>query len=128
MKDKTVAPKAATLLFLVDRGAAGLLAFCVDAFCRNRPSLTILGDHVGTGPDDFPRFLAGELHSVGVNAFQRNRIPIGVAGNGVVLAVVVGSVLRIDRLPFLAFDSDLDALFDGFVSWSAKTFRYNPGS
>jgi hypothetical protein len=77
--------EATTLLFIVDCGAARLLAFCVDALCRNRPSLTILGDYAGTGPDDFPRFLARKLHCVGVNALQRNRIPIGVAGNGVVV-------------------------------------------
>ena len=68
MKDETVAPKAKTLLFLVDQGVAGLLAFCVDAYCRKRPSLTILGDHGGTAAEDFPRFLEGELHFVGVNA------------------------------------------------------------
>ena len=105
-----------TLLFIVDRGGAGLLAFCVDAFCRNRPSLTILGDYAGTGPDDFPRFLDGELNFVGVNALHRNRIKNGAAGNGVVLAVIVGSKLSIDRIPFRirAFRSDLDALSDGF--------------
>ena len=108
----TVAPNAVTLLLLVDQGVADLLAFF-----RKRHSLTILGDHAGSGPNDFPRFLAGGLIFVGVNALPRNRIPIGVAGNGVVLAVVVGSELTFDRLPFRIrpFDSDLDALSDGFL-------------
>src|SRR5215813_9523268 len=108
-------PKAVTLLFIVDYGVAELLAFCVDAFFRKRQSLTILGDHDGSGRDDFPRFLAGDLHFVGVNALPRNRIHIGVAGIGVVLAVVVGSGLNIELLPFRVrkFISDLDALSDG---------------
>src|SRR5215813_477598 len=110
-------PKAAPLLFLEDSGVAVLLAFCVDALCRHRQSLTILGDHDGSGTNDFPSLLACEFYCIGVNALQRGRIPIGIAGNGVVLAVVVGSVLIIDRLPFRIrpFDSDLDALSDGFV-------------
>src|SRR5215510_14189632 len=110
-------PKAMTLLFIVDYDAADLLAFCVDSFIRNRQSLTILGDHAGSGHDDFPRFLLGGLCFVGVNALQRSHIIIRVAGNGVVLAVEVGSELTIDRLPFrvCAFISDLVALSDGFV-------------
>src|SRR5215475_5505014 len=112
-----LSPKAVTLLFIVDQDVADLLAFCVDAFFRNRPCLAILGDHAGSGRDDFPRFLAGDLRFVGVNALPRNRIPIRVASNGVVLAVEVGSGQSIDRLPFRirAFDSDLDALSDSFV-------------
>src|SRR5262245_24082605 len=112
-----LSPKAVTLLFIVDQDVADLLAFCVDAFFRNRPCLAILADHAGSGRDDFPRFLAGDLRFVGVNALPRNRIPIRVASNGVVLAVEVGSGLSIDRLPFRIrdFDSDLDALSDGFV-------------
>src|SRR5262249_19214180 len=89
-------PKAGTLLFLEDPGVAELLAFCVDTFFPLRLSLTILGDHAGIGRDDFPRFLAGGFHCVGVNALKRNRIPIRVAGNGVVLAVVIGSELKIE--------------------------------
>src|SRR5215813_5879627 len=110
-------PKAVTLLFIVDQGVAELHAFCVDAFFRKRPSLTILGDHAGSGRDDFPRFLVGDLHFVGVNALPRNRIPIRVASNRVVLAVEVASGLSIDRLPFRIRDfySDLNALSDGFV-------------
>src|SRR5215475_12093370 len=110
-------PKAVTLLFLVEQGVADLLAFCVDDFFCLRLSLTILGDHAGNGPNDFPRFLAGGLTFVGVNALPRSRVPIGVAGNGVVLAVEVGSELTIDRLPFRIrpFDSNLDALSGGFV-------------
>src|SRR5262249_17073561 len=110
-------PKAVTLLFLVEQGVADLLAFCSDEFFRKRHSLTILGDYAGNGSNDFPRFLAGGLSFVGVNALPRNRIPTGVAGNGVVLAVVVGSELTIDRLPFRIrpFESNLDALSGGFV-------------
>src|SRR5262245_50547817 len=110
-------PKAVTLLFIVDYDVADLLAFCVDAFFRKRPSLAILGDRAGNGRDDFPRFLAGELYFVGVNTLQRSHILIRVAGNGVVLAVEVGSELTIDRLSFCirAFNSDLVALSDGFV-------------
>src|SRR5215475_11202566 len=112
-----LSPKAVTLLFIVDQDVADLLAFCVDAFFRNRPCLAILGVHTGSGRDDFPRFLAGHLHFVGVIALPHNCIPISVASNGVVLAVEVGSGQSIDRLPFRirAFDSDLDALSDGFV-------------
>src|SRR5215813_13494625 len=117
MKDEIIASKAVTLLLVVDYGISEFFAFCGDAFFRKRQSLTILGDYAGSGPNDFPRFLAGGLTFVGVNALQRNRIPTGVAGNGVVLAVVVGSKLTIDRLPFRIrpFDSDLDALSGGFV-------------
>ena len=61
-------PKAVTLLSIEDQGVADLLAFCVDAFFRKRPSLTILGDYAGSGRDDFPRFLAGEFYCIGVNA------------------------------------------------------------
>src|SRR5262249_45982819 len=62
-------------------------------------------------------FLAGGLQCMRVNALQRYRIQIGVAGNGIVLAVIVGSELTIDWLPFRirGFDSDLVALSDGFV-------------
>src|SRR5215510_14689683 len=110
-------PKAAPLLSIVDQGVADLLTFCVDAFFRKRNSLTILGNHAGSGRDDFPSLFAGGFTCVGVNALPRLRIPIGVAGNGVVLAVVVGSVLKIDRLPFRirVFDRGLEALSDGFV-------------
>src|SRR5262249_51835404 len=82
-------PKAVTLLFVEDYDVAELHAFCVDAFFRNRHGFTILGDHTGTSRDDFPRLLAGGFRCVGVNALPRLRIPIGVAGNGEVLAVVV---------------------------------------
>src|SRR5215813_7101003 len=110
-------PKAGTLLFIEDYGVAELLAFYVDAFFRKRNCLTILGDYAGTGRDDFPSLFVGGFHCVGVNALPRSRIPIRGAGNGVVLAVVVRSGLKIDRLAFRirAFDSDLDALSDGFV-------------
>src|SRR5215470_15690615 len=108
-------PKAVTLLFLEDSGVAVLLAFCVDTLCRHRQSLTILGDHDGSGPNDFSRFLACKFYCIGVNALERGRIPIGIAGNEVFLAVVVGCVLIISRLSFRirAFDGDLDALSDG---------------
>src|SRR5262245_21277313 len=95
-----LSPKAVTLLFLEDPGVAELLAFCVDAFFSLRLSLIILGDRAGIGRDDFPRFLAGGFHCVGINALKRNRIPLRVAGNGVVLAVVIGSELILDSLPF----------------------------
>src|SRR5262245_46854624 len=110
-------PNAVTLLFLEDPGLAELLAFCVDAFFPLRLSLTILGDHADIGRDYFPCFLAVGFRCVGVNAIKRNRIPIRVAGNGVVLAVVVGSELILESLPFRirAFGSDLEALSDGFV-------------
>src|SRR5215813_6038568 len=110
-------PLSVTLLFLVDYDVADLLAFCVDAFFRKRHSLTILGNHAGSGRDDFPSLFAGGFPCIGVNALPRLRIPIGVAGNGVVLAVVVGSVLKIDRLPFRIrdFDRGLEALSDSFV-------------
>src|SRR5215510_169337 len=112
-----LSPKAATLLFLEDQGVAALLAFCVSALCRKRQGLTILGYHVGTGHDDFPRFLASELHCMRVNALLRKRIHIGGAGNGVVLAVVVRSGMNFNRLPFRIrdFDSDLETLSDGFM-------------
>src|SRR5215813_1484222 len=110
-------PKEVTLLSLVDYGVADFLAFSVDAFFRKRQSLTILGDYAGSGRENFPRFLTADLTFVGVNALPRNHVPIGVAGNGVVLAVEVGSELIIDRLPFRIrpFDSNLDALSDSFV-------------
>src|SRR5262245_28683328 len=110
-------PNAVTLLSLEDPGVAELLAFCVDAFFPLRLSLTILGDHAGIGRDDFSGFLAAGFRCVGVNALKRNRIPIRVAGNGVVLAVVVGSELILESLPFRirAFGSDLEALSDSFV-------------
>ena len=110
-------PKAVTLLSIVDCGVADLLAFCVNAFFRSRPCLAILGNHAGTGRDDFPSLLAGELYCIGVNVLLRKHIPIGVAGNGVVFAVVVGSGLTIERLSFRirAFKSGLGALSNGFV-------------
>src|SRR5215813_3770815 len=113
MKSST---KAGTLLFLEDQGVADLFTFCVDPFFPLRRSLTILGDHAGTAHDDFPRFLAGELYCMRINALTRKHIHIGVAGNGVVLAVEVGSGMTIECLPFRIreFDSDLDALADGF--------------
>src|SRR5262249_61660657 len=92
--------KPAPLLFLEDCGVAVLLAFCVDAFFCKRKSLTILGGHAGSGRDDFPSLFAGGFHCVGVNALPRNRIPIWDAGNRIVLAVVVVSVLSIDMHPF----------------------------
>src|SRR5215813_5670673 len=109
-------PNAVTLLLIEDQDVADLLAFCVDAFFRKRPSFTILGDYAGGCRDYFPCFLAGGFVCVGVNALPRIRIHIGVAGNGVVLAVEVDSGLKIDRLPFRIrdFGSDLDALSDGF--------------
>src|SRR5262245_929504 len=55
---------------------------------------SILGYHAGSGHNDFSRFLAGDLQCIGVNALPRSRIPIRVAGNGVVLAVVVSVNLR----------------------------------
>src|SRR5262249_47580155 len=66
--------------------------------------------------DYFPCFLADGFQCVGVNALPRIRIHIGVAGNRVVLAVVVGSGLKIDRLPFRIrdFGSDLKALSNSF--------------
>ena len=107
------APRAtSTLLLLIDADVVDLLPFCVDAFCREGPSLAILGDHVGTGLNDFPSFLAGELHGVGVNALQRGSVPIRAAGNRIVLAVVVGGVLNSGGLPLgiRPCGSDLDAL------------------
>src|SRR5262245_35886845 len=116
MKDEIVASKTMTLLIVVDCGISEFLASCVDAFFRKRQSLTILGDYASSGRDYFPRFLAGGLYCVGVNALPSNRIHTGGAGNGVVLAVVVGSELNIDLLPFRIhhFDSGLSALSDGF--------------
>src|SRR5262245_65927498 len=110
-------PKAVTLLFIVDQVVADLLAFCVDAIFRKCQSLTILGGHAGTSRDDLPRFLASDLHCIGVNALQRNRIHIGVSGYEVVLAVVVTSELTINRLPFRirAFSIELDDLSDSLL-------------
>src|SRR5262249_2628263 len=88
-----------TLLSIEDQGVTDLLAFCVDAFFRKRPGFTIPGDYAGSARDYFPCFLADGFQCVGVNALPRIRIHIGVAGNRVVLAVVVGSGLKIDRLP-----------------------------
>src|SRR6478672_7464829 len=93
--------RTAVLLLFVHDDAIDRLAFGVRTLGRRGPALAIGGNRDGLVDDDFSAPLGRDVVRVRIDSFDRGHVTVGaVAGDRVVLAVVLGTDRPLIRRPF----------------------------